>query len=108
MITMRPGEVQLWRIANTSSRGGVFVTGFVARCDGGGSAAVFAWKQIAQDGVQFTGRNYDRAATIPTFVLAPATAPICWCRHRHPARHPGVRRSQLRDATADRSDRSRS
>src|SRR6185437_6290348 len=28
VITMKPGEVQMWRIANTSPRGGVFIVGF--------------------------------------------------------------------------------
>jgi FtsP/CotA-like multicopper oxidase with cupredoxin domain len=59
-LTMRPGEVQLWRIVNTSSRGGVYFTGVQAA----GATTPPAWapfqvKQIAQDGVQFRQANYD-------------------------------------------------
>ena len=43
-VTMRPGEVQLWRIVNTSGRAGVYFAG---------PPAGFQWRQIAQDGVQF-------------------------------------------------------
>ena len=58
-LTMQPGQVQLWRIANTSSRGAIFVNGFApANATAPSSPQVFAWKQIAQDGVQFTGGNY--------------------------------------------------
>jgi hypothetical protein len=42
-LQMRPGEVQLWRIVNTSSR--TFAR-FLAPTDG------FHWRQLAQDGVQ--------------------------------------------------------
>jgi FtsP/CotA-like multicopper oxidase with cupredoxin domain len=48
-LTMRPGEVQLWRIVNASSRSGAF---FVGPPPG------FQWKQIAHDGVQFADNNY--------------------------------------------------
>jgi FtsP/CotA-like multicopper oxidase with cupredoxin domain len=58
-ITMQPGQVQLWRIANTSSRGAIFVNGFApANATAPSSPQVFTWKQTAQDGVQFTGTNY--------------------------------------------------
>ena len=58
-LTMQPGQVQLWRIANTSSRGGVFIAGFApANATTPSSPQAFTWKQIAQDGVQFTGANY--------------------------------------------------
>ncbi len=61
-LTMRPGEVQLWRIANTSSRSGAFFTS-PPRLDPSRDydpTKDFQWKQTAQDGVQFTGPNYDR------------------------------------------------
>jgi FtsP/CotA-like multicopper oxidase with cupredoxin domain len=48
-LAMRPGEVQLWRIVNTSSRS--FVN-FLPPPSG------FEWRQIAQDGVQFARANY--------------------------------------------------
>jgi len=53
-ITMKGGEVQLWRIANTSSRGGVY---FVAPAD-------ITWRQTSQDGVQFDNTNYTSASNV--------------------------------------------
>lgn len=47
-LTMRAGEVQLWRVLNTASRSSValaFPTGF-------------DWRQTAQDGVQLAPANY--------------------------------------------------
>jgi FtsP/CotA-like multicopper oxidase with cupredoxin domain len=58
-LTMRPGEVQLWRIVNTSSRSGVAMAGFSANDVPDPKFADFSWKQIAQDGVQFSEANYD-------------------------------------------------
>jgi FtsP/CotA-like multicopper oxidase with cupredoxin domain len=58
-LTMQPGEVQLWRIANTSSRGGVYIDSF--RPAGGMGPTQFQWRQTAQDGVQFNGTNYSSA-----------------------------------------------
>ncbi|HWW62893.1 MAG TPA: multicopper oxidase domain-containing protein, partial [Thermoanaerobaculia bacterium] len=48
-ITMQPGEVQMWRIANTSSRSGALFFEVPAGV---------TWRQLAQDGVQFTDDNY--------------------------------------------------
>ncbi|MCU1229880.1 MAG: multicopper oxidase type 2 [Acidobacteria bacterium] len=59
VITMRPGEVQWWRIANTSSRAGTY---FLSPKD-------LKWKQLAQDGVQFNNANY-LASNNNTFLLA--------------------------------------
>jgi FtsP/CotA-like multicopper oxidase with cupredoxin domain len=68
-LTMQPGQVQLWRIANTSSRGAIFVNGFApANATAPSSPQVFTWKQIAQDGVQFTGNNYGNSQN-PNMVL---------------------------------------
>ncbi len=50
VVKMYPGEVQLWRIVNTSGRSGVF---FKGPPSGG-----FEWRQLAQDGVQFSDANY--------------------------------------------------
>jgi FtsP/CotA-like multicopper oxidase with cupredoxin domain len=47
-ITMKGGEVQLWRIANNSARSGIY---FV-------KPTAINWKQTAQDGVQFDNTNY--------------------------------------------------
>lgn len=52
VIQMQPGEVQMWRIVNTSGRAGAF---FVGPPKG------FEWKQLAQDGVQFNDANYQRS-----------------------------------------------
>jgi FtsP/CotA-like multicopper oxidase with cupredoxin domain len=58
-LTMRPGEVQFWRIADTSARGGVFIMGFgPAGASSPSPTQVFTWRQTAQDGVQFNGSNY--------------------------------------------------
>ncbi len=47
-VTMKPGAVQWWRIANTSSR-----TTLILKVPAG-----VTWRQLAQDGVQLTDRNY--------------------------------------------------
>jgi FtsP/CotA-like multicopper oxidase with cupredoxin domain len=62
VLQMQPGEVKMWRIANTSGRAGVFFTG---------PPQGFEWKQIAQDGVQFNGTNYaDKNNHNQPFLLA--------------------------------------
>jgi FtsP/CotA-like multicopper oxidase with cupredoxin domain len=69
-LTMRPGEVQLWRIANTSSRSGVFLSQFAPPATPSGVVwAPFQWKQTAQDGVQFAGVNYQNS-TNPQLLIA--------------------------------------
>ena len=60
-LVMRPGEVQLWRIVNTSSRSGAFFIG---------PPANFQWKQLAQDGVQFSQANYDNNSNQPFLMAA--------------------------------------
>jgi FtsP/CotA-like multicopper oxidase with cupredoxin domain len=60
-LKMQPGEVQLWRILNTSGR----------------TAAYFMppegleWRQIAQDGVQYADGPYQKSLNRP-FYMAPA------------------------------------
>jgi FtsP/CotA-like multicopper oxidase with cupredoxin domain len=49
ILSMAPGEVQLWRIVNSSPRAGVYLEG---------PPVGFHWRQTAQDGVQFSGSNY--------------------------------------------------
>ena len=49
MLDMAPGEVQLWRIANTSGRSGAFFAGLPPG---------FEWRRLAQDGVQLADSNY--------------------------------------------------
>jgi FtsP/CotA-like multicopper oxidase with cupredoxin domain len=60
VVDMAPGEVQLWRIANTSGRSGAYFAGFPPG---------FQWKQLAQDGVQFADANYQGSLNQP-FLLA--------------------------------------
>jgi FtsP/CotA-like multicopper oxidase with cupredoxin domain len=50
VVKMYPGEIQMWRIVNSSGRAGTF---FVGPPAGG-----FEWRQLAQDGVQFDDGNY--------------------------------------------------
>jgi len=70
-LTMRPGEVQLWRIADTAARGGVFFMGFGPAGSGGPSPTqVFTWRQTAQDGVQLNGSNYWNS-TNSTLLISP-------------------------------------
>ena len=57
---MAPGEVQMWRIANTSGRSGAYFGGF---------ARGLQWMQLAQDGVQFTHDNYQKSKNLP-FLMA--------------------------------------
>ena len=47
-LTMRPGEVQLWRIVNAAGRSAAFFQ----------APKGLQWRQIAQDGVQFANQNY--------------------------------------------------
>jgi FtsP/CotA-like multicopper oxidase with cupredoxin domain len=61
-IAMAPSEVQMWRIANTSSRAGVYL---IAPTSGG-----LTWKQLARDGVQFTQKNYDASLNQPLLLEA--------------------------------------
>lgn len=61
-ITMTGGEVQLWRIANNASRGGVFVMAPAANG--------LSWKQTAQDGVQYADSNYKNDLNQPMLLAA--------------------------------------
>ena len=74
-IHMYPGEVQMWRIANSSSRSAMYLPSLPPG---------FKWHQLAQDGVQFTPDNYENSGTQPIniasgnrvdlLVQAPSTA----------------------------------
>ena len=55
IVTMQPGEVQLWRIVNATAGGGGAVTLNFTPVAG---APAIQYKQIAQDGVQFAWENY--------------------------------------------------
>ena len=60
LVHMKPGEVQMWRIVNTSFRSGAY---FLAPQNG------FQWRRLAQDGVQFDDVNYQGSLNKP-FLLA--------------------------------------
>jgi FtsP/CotA-like multicopper oxidase with cupredoxin domain len=60
-LRMQPGEVQLWRIINTSSRSAVYFS----------PPAGIQWMQVAQDGVQLADANYQKTLNKP-FYMAPA------------------------------------
>jgi FtsP/CotA-like multicopper oxidase with cupredoxin domain len=60
---MQPGEVQLWRIVNSSSRNAVY---FMA-------PEGLQWRQLAQDGVQFARPTYASPRNVNRpFYIAPA------------------------------------
>jgi FtsP/CotA-like multicopper oxidase with cupredoxin domain len=61
VVHMRPGEVQMWRIVNSSSRAGAYIANFPTG---------FQWKQLAQDGVQFADKNYQASGTKPILLAA--------------------------------------
>jgi len=61
VVTMRPGEVQMWRIVNAAARTFVQFDHFDSHGPGRFSVE---WRQIAQDGVQFSYENYQRVGTI--------------------------------------------
>lgn len=55
-IHMYPGEVQMWRIVNSSSRSAMYLPSLPPG---------FTWHQLAQDGVQFAPDNYEKSGTKP-------------------------------------------
>jgi FtsP/CotA-like multicopper oxidase with cupredoxin domain len=70
IVMMKPNQVQLWRIINGAARNFVQFEGFPVH---GEQHLSVAWRQIAQDGVQFAYPNYVRVGTINAkFKLATA------------------------------------
>ncbi len=63
VVSMQPGEVQMWRMVNTSGRASAF---FEAPTGPRG----LEWKQLAQDGVQFNSVNYGKSHN-NTFLMSP-------------------------------------
>lgn len=59
-IQMQPGEIQLWRIVNTSGRSAVYFQ----------APEGFEWMQLAQDGVQFADVNYQNSRNRPIFTAS--------------------------------------
>ena len=60
VVQMRPGEVQMWRIVNTSGRAGAL---FLAPTN-------LQWRQLAQDGVQFKDVNYQQTSNVSFLMMA--------------------------------------
>jgi FtsP/CotA-like multicopper oxidase with cupredoxin domain len=72
-LTMRPGEVQLWRIVNTSGQRAAFFVGppkLDATKKDYDPKTDFAWRQLAQDGVQFFETNYQNSQNISLMVAS--------------------------------------
>ncbi|MEA2569763.1 MAG: hypothetical protein QOI24_1764 [Acidobacteriota bacterium] len=67
VITMAPGEVQMWRIVNTNARAGVQFNA---------PPAGFHWRQLAQDGVQFKDVNYKASQDRPILLASGNRADI--------------------------------
>lgn len=72
-VTMRPGEIQLWRLVNATVKAVTTLTGFVPVP---GATPPEVW-QIAQDGVQFSFDNYDRQPILK-FLDTGAPRPACF------------------------------
>jgi FtsP/CotA-like multicopper oxidase with cupredoxin domain len=60
-IQMYPGEVQMWRIVNSSPRSAMYLPSLPAG---------FTWRQLAQDGVQFAPDNYEKSGNTPLNIAA--------------------------------------
>lgn len=78
VVTMRPGEVQQWRLVNASFRDAFEVYYSEAQATKSCAAATppatspVQWRQIAQDGVQFDVKNYQTLGRVnATLNVAP-------------------------------------
>lgn len=61
IVTMKPNQVQMWRIINSAPRDAVQFQSFASH---GKGPQTISWRQIAQDGVQFKFENYQRFGTV--------------------------------------------
>jgi FtsP/CotA-like multicopper oxidase with cupredoxin domain len=73
-VSMRPGQVQLWRMLNACGQTAVqFAEIELAKPSSAQPSAAFAWKQTAQDGVQYHWNNFSAPANRnPKITLSPA------------------------------------
>ena len=60
-LHMYPGEVQMWRIVNSSPRSAIYLPYLPEG---------FQWRQLAQDGVQLAPDNYDQSFNQPLVIAA--------------------------------------
>ena len=102
-LTMRPGEVQLWRIVNTSGHGGVFFDGFYTMPPAttpptNPTRAPFEWKLLAQDGVQLAEVNYDKSKDRSFLMAAGNRADILVKAPANPTAQPQVYALRIREA----------
>jgi FtsP/CotA-like multicopper oxidase with cupredoxin domain len=67
VVQMKPGEVQMWRLLNTSGRAGTYFAG---------PPQGFHWMQLAQDGVQFHNDNYQHSLDKPILLASGNRADI--------------------------------
>jgi FtsP/CotA-like multicopper oxidase with cupredoxin domain len=73
VVTMRPGQVQLWRILNTTPQTLIQLTTIDPANPPVGDKPAFQWRQTAQDGIQFSWTNYARPGNRnPKLMMAPA------------------------------------
>ena len=96
-ITMKGGEVQLWRIANNASRGGMNI---LAPAAGG-----LTWRQTAQDGVQYADSNYQASLNQPVLLTAGNRADLLVKAPMLPAGQKTATFSLVVENTVDPSDR---
>ncbi|MGH9420452.1 MAG: multicopper oxidase family protein, partial [Thermoanaerobaculia bacterium] len=96
-ITMTGGEVQLWRVANNASRGGVFILGPAANG--------LSWKQTAQDGVQLADSNYQPDLNQPMLLAAGNRADLLVKAPMLPAGQKSASYALVVENTVDPSDR---
>lgn len=76
VITMLPGQIQLWRFVNGTERDAAHFMNFTQRggatpCSGDANAPCVHWRQTAQDGVQFKFANYQNTPVDNRLYLAP-------------------------------------
>jgi len=96
-ITMKGGEVQLWRVANNASRAGLYL---LAQAAGGVS-----WRQTAQDGVQLADSNYQKSLNQPLLLAAGNRADLLVKAPLLPEGQQSATFSLIVENTVDPSDR---
>lgn len=92
LVQMRPGEVQMWRILNTSGRAAAFID---SPTDPGNSFAGFEWMQLAQDGVQLNNTNYQSSKNIPLLMASGNRADLLVKAPTKPGAYPLMVRNEV-------------
>jgi len=94
-ITMKGGEVQLWRIANSSARAGIYFH----------APTGVSWKQTAFDGVQFADSNYQKSLNRTVLLAAGNRADLLVKAPMLPAGQKSATYDIVVENTVDPSDR---